>query len=190
MRSILGLIVAAPIFTSFTGCAATHQVRYVYQDGEFGVIGMPENTDRWPSRYRHQAERLMAAHFPEGHEIVRAEEVVKGSRTMTYQGTNGAELMPHLPAADLVLGKLGRRTTRSQADKVKIEECRIVYRKASRPGSPSAYAALSTLTPTKYVSPTDSEHEGISKKATDDDRLDELLQRAKSELRKADTGPD
>jgi hypothetical protein len=187
MRSILGLIVAAPIIASFTGCAATHQVRYVYQDGEFGVVGMPENTDRWPTRYRHQAENLMVAHFPEGHEIVRAEEVVKGSRTLTVQGTNSAELTPHLPAATLIVGKLGRSATRSQADNVKIEECRIVYRKASRPGSPSTYAPLATLTPTKYVNPNDSEHQSVSKHAADDDCVDEPKQEAKSEKKKADT---
>ncbi|HEV3164889.1 MAG TPA: hypothetical protein VGZ22_12740 [Isosphaeraceae bacterium] len=186
MRSILGLIVAAPIIASFTGCAATHQVRYVYQDGEFGVVGMPENTDRWPSRYRQQAEKLMAAHFPEGHEIVRAEEVVKGSRTLTVQGTNSAELMPNLPAANLMIGKLGRCATRSQADKVKIEECRIVYRKASRPGSPSTYAALATLTPTKYVSPNDSDRHSVSKHGPDDDILDEPMQGANAEKKKAD----
>ena len=65
------------------GCASTSDARYVYQDGEFGVVAIPQNTPRGPNHYRAQAEALMAQHFPEGYEIVRAEEVVEGSRTLT-----------------------------------------------------------------------------------------------------------
>jgi hypothetical protein len=63
---------------ALTGCASKHSVRYVYQDRDFGVIGMPENTDFWPNHYRRQGEKLMKAHFNEGYEIVRAEEVIEG----------------------------------------------------------------------------------------------------------------
>ena len=65
-----------------SGCATTQSVRYVYQDKNFGVIGMPENTNRWPTYYHRKAEKMMAEHFPEGFEIVRAEEVTEGSRTL------------------------------------------------------------------------------------------------------------
>ena len=44
MRMILGLLLLA----AFSGCSTTHEVRYVYQDGDFGVVGLPENTDEWP----------------------------------------------------------------------------------------------------------------------------------------------
>ena len=63
-----------------SGCATTQSVRYVYQDRNFGVIGMPENTNHWPTYYHHKAEKLMGEHFPEGYEVVRAEEVTEGSR--------------------------------------------------------------------------------------------------------------
>jgi len=64
------------------GCAGMGEVRYVYQDGQSGVIGLPENTSRWPTYYRKHAEEMMAKHFPQGYEIVRAEEGVEGSRVL------------------------------------------------------------------------------------------------------------
>jgi hypothetical protein len=157
MRAFLRLCIAVLMIAAVAGCAGTHQVRYVYQDGEFGVVGMPENTDRWPTHYRRQAEKLMTQHFPEGHEIVRAEEVVEGSRTLTIQGTNSAELLPQLPAAVVALGKLGRSASRSQADQLKITECRIVYRKSEHPTDHVSYTQRPSLTPTRYVDPNDAE---------------------------------
>ena len=38
-----GLALMAP------GCANMDAARYVYQDGEFGVVGIPRNTDHWPT---------------------------------------------------------------------------------------------------------------------------------------------
>ena len=90
MRLILALVLVA----AASGCVQTQGVRYVYQDTDFGVVGMPENTDRWPTHYRRQGEKLMAAHFPEGHEIVRAEEVIEGERTRKLEGSSSAELSP------------------------------------------------------------------------------------------------
>jgi hypothetical protein len=130
-------------------------VRYVYQDGQFGVVGIPENTDRWPTHYRRQADALMARHFPEGHEIVRAEEVVEGSRTLKVEGSNTAELAPQLPTALINIAKLGHTASRSQADTLKIKECRIVYRRAEaidaevQPG----YADSASLAPAPYIDP-------------------------------------
>jgi hypothetical protein len=80
MRSYPTLLLALPLMVTGMGCASTEQARYVYQDREFGVVGIPANTDRWPNHYRTQADRLMQRHFPEGHEIVRAEEVVEEHR--------------------------------------------------------------------------------------------------------------
>src|SRR5262245_13997646 len=65
-----------------SGCAAPPEVRYVYQDGEFGVIGIPLNTPLGKERFLDQAHMLMHEHFPEGYEIVRAEEVVEGDRLL------------------------------------------------------------------------------------------------------------
>jgi hypothetical protein len=153
MRPSLGMSFAALALASAPGCATTQGVRYVYQDGQFGVVGIPENTDRWPTHYRRQAEQLMAAHFPEGHEIVRAEEVVEGSRTLTLKGTNTLELTPQLPPDLFKVGTLGRSASRSQADSLKIKECRIVYRRSPHPAPEAEFSDLATLTPTRYVDP-------------------------------------
>ena len=82
MRICLVLLSVAAL----SGCAQTDGVRYVYQDRDFGVIGMPENTNHWPTYYRTHGEKLMNTHFPEGHEIVRAEEVIQGERTAQVRG--------------------------------------------------------------------------------------------------------
>ena len=102
MRRIVGLLAVLSWSFVSIGCATSEGVRYVYQDGDFGVIGMPENSDRWPTHYRRQAEKLMDAHFPEGHEIVRAEEVVEGERTVKLEDSNTAEVAPqlHRPPAE------------------------------------------------------------------------------------------
>lgn len=162
MRSIHGCLFALSVMAALSGCAATRQVRYVYQDRDFGVIGMPENSNRWPTHYRRQAEKLMTAHFPVGHEIVRAEEVVEGTRTLTVQGTNTAEVLPALPTALLSVGRLGRSSTRSQADRLKLKECRIVYRRVGQQTGPDIYAGLSTLTPTRYLDPNDAERHKLA----------------------------
>jgi hypothetical protein len=151
MRAAIALLALA-----LSGCATTQGVRYVYQDGQFGVVGIPENTDRWPTRYRTRAEELMAAHFPEGHEVVRAEEVVEGTRTLTIQGSNTAEVAPVLPAELLRIGKLGLSASRSQADQVKVKECRIIYRKALRPAL-EGFSEVASLTPPEYVDPNAAE---------------------------------
>jgi hypothetical protein len=135
-----------------TGCAMDQSVRYVYQDRDFGVVGMPENTDRWPTHYRRRAEKLMADHFPEGHEIVRAEEVAQGTRTLKIEGSRTAEIAPQVPAEILSIAKLGRSASRSQADVVDIKECRIIYRRAPRRRA-DAFATDAEVTPAQYVDP-------------------------------------
>lgn len=157
MRLSKGLLVVAPVLISTFGCAGMHEARYVYQDGEYGVVGIPENTNAWPDYFRDQAEALMKAHFPEGHEIVRAEEVVEGSRTTTVKGTNTAEIAPHLPAPLLSIGKIGLTADRSQADSVKIKECRIIYKRAGTTLPPPDFAAAATSTPIPYVDPNAAE---------------------------------
>jgi len=146
------------------GCAASHGVRYVYQDGDFGVVGMPENSNAWPTFYRSRAEKLMDSHFPEGHEIVRAEEVVEGDRTVTLEDSKSAEVLPQLPAPLLNLGKLGRSESVTQADTVKIKECRIVYRRSGDPDRPKGYASAAGLNPTRYIDPNDAERRKSTKK--------------------------
>ncbi len=151
----LGLSVVALMSV---GCVTTQQARYVYQDGEFGVIGIPENTDRWPTFYRRQAETLMAAHFPEGHEIVRAEEVAAGSRTRTQQGSHTAEVSPQLPLALIQAIKLGGTSSTSLADTTTLKEARIIYHRRRAPGAEAtAFAAEPELAPKPYLDPNAAE---------------------------------
>jgi hypothetical protein len=140
-----------------TGCASTQGVRYVYQDKEFGVVGMPENTDQWPTHYRRQADKLMQEHFPAGYEIVRAEEVTEGSRTLKIEGSNTAEIAPQLPAELLRVAKLGFSAHRSQSDNIKIKECRIIYRRADRDRA-NGFSTDVEVCPARYLDPNSAEH--------------------------------
>ena len=139
-----------------TGCATTRTVRYVYQDGAFGVIGMPENTNRWPTYYHRKAEKMMAEHFPEGYEIVRAEEVTEGSRTLKIDRSNTAEISPEVPSEILKIAKFGHTASRSQADTLKIKECRMIYRRANHAGE-IRFSSDIEISPTRYIDPNDEE---------------------------------
>ncbi len=152
MRASLALLFVATL----SGCAHTHDVRYVYQDRDFGVIGMPENTNCWPTYYRRKGEKLMDAHFSEGHEIVRAEEVIQGERTLKIEGSNSAEISPQVSASLLKTVKLGHSASHSEAETLKVKECRIIYRRAGS-AKPKDYAGAATLTPTLYVDPNAAE---------------------------------
>lgn len=161
MRATLGLLALLPL--TVAGCAATQGVRYVYQDGDFGVVGVPENTDCWPTRYRTQAERLMNRHFPGGHEIVRAEEVEEGSRILKVEGTNTAEVAPTLTGVMPSAVKVGRTAKSSRADTVKIKECRIIYRRAGSTGPPPDFSEVASLAPAKYLDPNDDARHKVAK---------------------------
>ncbi len=183
MRPSLALFVVS-IVASLCGCADTQAVRYVYQDRDFGVVGMPENTDRWPTHYRRKAEKLMTAHFPQGHEIVRAEEVIEGERTLKVEGSSHAEVEPELTNSLIKVAKLGHSASRTQADTVKITECRMIYRRAAGPGK--GYARAATLTPTLYVDPNALER----KKAKEPPQEKAKLQGEHKEEDKASKRPD
>lgn len=163
-------VVALLLALGGAGCAASGQARYVYQDGQYGVVGIPENTSKWPSYYREHAETLMAKHFPEGYEIVRAEEVVEGSRTLTVNGTNSAQVEAATVVPILKLGKLGRVASRTQADSVKIKECRIVYKKAgcTQAEPETGFAEHASLSPEPYVDPNaEARHHVVAKPAAE-----------------------
>ncbi|HJT79209.1 MAG TPA: hypothetical protein VJ739_18580, partial [Gemmataceae bacterium] len=154
MRGRIQIIVGL-LGLMFTGCAMTSDARYVYQDGEFGVVAIPRNTSDGPNHYRQQAEALMAQHFPEGYEIIRAEEVVEGSRTLTVGKTGSTEITPQVTPQLLALLKIGGSMTRSQADTLALRECRIIYKKAD-PHATAArrgFAPEPALTPTCYLDP-------------------------------------
>jgi hypothetical protein len=154
MRAWVFRISLLAIFTS--GCATTQSVRYVYQDRDFGVIGMPENTNRWPTYYHRKAEKMMANHFPDGYEIVRAEEVTEGSRTLKIEGSKTAEIGPQVPAELLKIARFGRTASRSQADVMKLKECRIIYRRGDH-SEESRFSTDVECTPTRYLDPNEAE---------------------------------
>jgi hypothetical protein len=174
MRRYLGcsLVLA---WACLSGGCATQGVRYVYQDGDFGVVGMPENSDTWPTFYRSHAEKLMENHFPEGHEVVRAEEVVEGDRTLTVEDSKSAQVMPQLPAPLGNLAKLGRSESVTQADTVKIKECRIVYRRIGDPDKAKGYASAAGLNPARYIDPNELERRKAGKKLDPGAERDDTL---------------
>jgi hypothetical protein len=143
------------VILTMTGCVTAPSARYVYQDAEFGVVAIPSNTPDGPQNYREQAEALMARHFPQGYEIVRAEEVAAGSRTLTVGKTGTTELSPQVSPHVLALLKVGGSMTRSQADTVGLNECRIIYKKADPHSAvaPGGFAAEPSLNPSCYLDP-------------------------------------
>ena len=161
----VSVVASVLLLAGLSGCAATNQARYVYQDGQYGVVGIPENTSTWPTFYHDQAEALMAKHFPDGYEIVRAEEVVEGSRTLTVNGTNAAKVEAATVVPFLKLGTLGRTASHSQADNVKITECRILYRKKGCETVPEpGFADRATLSPEPYIDPNaDARHHVVAR---------------------------
>jgi hypothetical protein len=154
MRGRIGIVLGL-LGLMLAGCASTSDARYVYQDGEFGVVAIPRNTSDGPKHYRQQAEALMAQHFPEGYEIVRAEEVVEGSRTLTVGKTGSTEITPQVTPHLLALLKIGGSMTQSQADTLALRECRIIYKKSDShsAAAPGGFAPEPSLTPTCYHDP-------------------------------------
>ncbi len=149
-------IVLGVVALFLAGCASTPDARYVYQDGDFGVVAIPKNTPDGSNRYRKQADRLMARHFPKGYEIVRAEEVVQGTKTFTLGKTGSTELAPQSSSRLLSHWKVAGSLTKSEANTASVTECRIIYKKAGH--SPSAgaaggFAAEASLAPTCYLDP-------------------------------------
>lgn len=142
------------------GCAGNGDARYVYQDGQYGVIGIPKNSNRWPHRYCDQADTLMKDHFPEGYQVVRAEEVVEGKRELDNSSKRSGEYKPSLllPAALANLGSIKREGESKQHDQVTIRESRLIYKSTAPAGRPAGnYAAVASLAPDQYVDPNAAE---------------------------------
>jgi hypothetical protein len=59
--AVLGVIVMASC-----GCKTQQNARYIYQDGEFGVIGIPQNSPLGSKDYQIQPAEMMAQHVPGG----------------------------------------------------------------------------------------------------------------------------
>lgn len=143
------------------GCLTTQpDARYVYQDGEYGVIGVPRNNSYGKKDYRKQAHDLMTLHFPEGYEIVRAEEIVAGERVTDTARKIEVETEPGVNALNqmLKIGKFDKSTSLDQKDTLQITESRIIYRRkdAAQPRGTAGFAAIATAVPGLYIDPNDT----------------------------------
>jgi hypothetical protein len=142
-----------------SGCANAPTARYVYQDGQFGVIGVPMNTSLGRDNYLAQAHELMTRHFPDGYEIVRAEEVVEGQRFLDAGKKTELQTEPTLSALNqmIKLGQLSSTKSFEQKDTLPILECRIIYKRrvpGERVGS-NGFSALASLKPEFYLDPNE-----------------------------------
>lgn len=156
---LLGSIVLVAMAPAFAGCKVPSDARYIYQDGEFGVIGVPQNSPYGKKDYRKQAEELMARHFPEGHEIIRAEEVVEGQRVLDKSKKSEFETDPSISALNqkISFGKLAESMTTQQKDSLPILESRIIYKRKMPEGlqGSNGFSALATLVPELYLDPNE-----------------------------------
>jgi hypothetical protein len=158
-KRIAAAIVLAAIGLAVAGCRGQPDARYIYQDGEFGVIGIPQNSPYGRKDYRKQAEELMARHFPDGFEIVRAEEVVEGQRVLDKSRKSEFETDPSISALNqrINLGKIAQSMSTQQKDSLPILESRIIYKRkaADGPRGVSGFSAVATLAPALYLDPND-----------------------------------
>jgi hypothetical protein len=147
------------LWLAASGCATPMVARYIYQDADFGVVGIPVNNYQKKVDFRGQAETLMARHFPEGYEIVRAEEVNEGERIRDVGRKTELETEPALAVLNQMirLGSLSRTTSFAEKDKLQVRECRIIYKRKSvhSPGRTGQFAALTTLAPPLYIDPNE-----------------------------------
>jgi hypothetical protein len=147
----------ATLCISGSGCMSSPDARYVYQDGQYGVIGIPRNTSLGKKDFRAQAHELMTKHFPEGYEIVRAEEVVEGERTLDSARKVELDTEPGVAALNqmIKIGKLAKVESMDQKDSLKITESRIIYRR--KPDGPTTgrdgFASMTSLSPELYIDP-------------------------------------
>lgn len=152
-------IIAIVLAAGMSGCMSQPDARYIYQDGEFGVIGIPQNSPYGRKDFQKQAEELMTRHFPDGHEIVRAEEVIEGQRVLDKSRKSEIETDPSISALNqkLNFGKLAQTTLTQTKDSLPILESRIIYKRKSPTGPKGAngFAAIATLVPELYLDPND-----------------------------------
>jgi hypothetical protein len=158
-QRFLASIVFVALAPAFAGCRSQTDARYIYQDGEFGVIGIPQNSPFGKKDYRKQAEELMIRHFPDGHEIVRAEEVVEGQRVLDKSKKSEFETDPAISALNqrINFGKIAQSTATMQKDSLPILESRIIYKRKTEKGSNglNGFSSVATLVPKLYLDPNE-----------------------------------
>jgi hypothetical protein len=122
-------------------------------------VGIPVNNYHRRVNFRAQAEDLMKRHFPEGYEIVRAEEVNEGERIRDVGRRTEIETEPAVAVLNQIirLGSLNRTTSFAEKDKLQVRECRIIYKKKSihTAGRTGQFAAVTSLAPPLYIDPNE-----------------------------------
>ena len=184
-RALLQAVSLAILSLAAAGCSTPMVARYIYQDGEFGVVGIPVNNYQKRVDFRAQAETLMARHFPEGYEIVRAEEVNEGERIRDVGRKTELETEPAVAVLNQIirLGSLNRTTSFAEKDKLQVRECRIIYKKKSvhTPGRTGQFASVTSLAPPLYIDPNEIMRHQIKTSA-------EMLAKADSTSKKVNDG--
>ena len=159
-RKVLAAAAGALLLPTLGGCMMRQpDARYIYQDGQFGVIGVPQNSPFGLKNYEKQARELMAKHFPDGFEVVRAEEVVEGQRVLDRNRSAQLETEPTIGALNqkIKLGRVAESISTQQKDSVAITESRIIYKKRSpeTPFAADGFAAKASLVPELYLDPNE-----------------------------------
>lgn len=158
-RLLLLTLALVSLLGSASGCMMQPDARYVYQDGQYGVIGIPENTKFGRKNFQAQAHELMRQHFPDGYEIVRSEEVVEGQRSLDTGRKTEFATEPSINALDqmIKLGRLAETRSIEQKDSIPILESRIIYKRKSAEGPQGAngFAALASAKPEFYIDPNE-----------------------------------
>jgi hypothetical protein len=108
------------VISFHSGCTTA---RYVMRNQEQGVIAIPANTNRWPSRNREKADSLMKEHFPSGYIVEHEEEFVVGQTTQYDEDRSGDVGLLGNRVVLSTGSRSGRATTTDQT------EYRIYYRR-------------------------------------------------------------
>lgn len=122
-RQLLLSVVLASL--TLTGCSSARQVS---KDSESGVIAIPSSSS---SKHREKAQELMTAHFPEGYEIVKEEEVVIG-KTTNWEKKEGRGFTHEGDGFQVEFSAGGRGNTRGESTTIDKTEYRLYYRKATK----------------------------------------------------------
>ena len=158
-RVVAAVLVALGVMAGGSGCMTSPDARYVYQDGEYGVVGIPRNSPYGRKDYNVQARELMTRHFPDGFEIVRAEEVVEGERTLDTATKKELATEPGFSAFNqmLKIGKFAHSSSLDEKDVTHITESRIIYRRKplGEDASADGFARVANQAPGLYLDPNE-----------------------------------
>ena len=158
-RAITQAVSLGGLFLAASGCYTPMVARYIYQDGEYGVVGIPVNNYQKRLDFRAQAEGLMAATFRKATRSSVPRRLMKESGSGTWAGRRKSTTEPAVAVLNQIirLGTLNRTTSFAEKDKLQVRECRIIYKKKSvhTPGRTGQFASATSLAPPLYIDPNE-----------------------------------